>query len=85
MPKARPIEDNHAELLRSEADQSAGFKILNAAAIAVQKHEWLALSLINVMYSDAAYLDKLSDRGIIPLCLSSQPRIHQSRNREQPN
>jgi hypothetical protein len=85
MPKAGPIEDNDAKLLRSETGQATGFKILNATAIAVQKHQWLAFSLIDVVNPDAAYLDEPSGRGIIPLCLSGQPGIHQSRNREQPN
>ena len=74
-----------ARYAQSQAYQTAGFKILNAAAVAVQKHQWFAFPLIHVMYSDAAYLDKLSGRRIIPLCLSGQPRIHQSRNREQSN
>jgi hypothetical protein len=63
--EARPIERDDAVLLRGHIEEAARCEILHHAAIAVQQHERLALSALDIVQTHAVDFDEAAGRRIV--------------------
>jgi PAS domain S-box-containing protein len=65
-----------------QVDQPARFEILDHAAVAVQKHQWLAVASFHVVQPDAVDIKELAGRRIIVFCLLRKMTVQKRGRRE---
>ena len=82
MAEPRAIEYDDAVVFGSKIDEAAGFKVLDHASIAVQKHKRITRAALNVMKPHALHLQKLTLRRIITFGLLGGLPVEHSRSDE---
>jgi hypothetical protein len=80
--KAGTVDDNDPVVLGSKIDQSAGFEVLDHAAVAMQKHQRLAGASFHVVQPDTVHIKELAGWRIVVLCFFRKMTI-QKRGRRQ--
>src|SRR5262245_11837757 len=68
--EAWPIERDDAVILRREIDETARFKVLKHAAIAMKQYDSVADTSLGVVEPDVTYLDETANRWVVPFGLS---------------
>ena len=82
MAEARTIENDDAIILGGQIDQTAGFEILDHAAIAVQQDQRRARATFDIVQPDAVYLQELASGRIVVFSILGQVAVHQGRYRQ---
>jgi hypothetical protein len=77
VPVSGPVESYDPILLRGHLDKATRFKILDHASVAVQQHEGLALTSLDVMKADAIDLEEAPFRRMLSLGLLCEVPIYQ--------
>lgn len=76
------IKNDDTITVGSHGDQAARFEILNHAAVAVQEHERLTNTPLDIMQANIVHIDEFSGRRIVALRFSGQPMIHDRADRK---
>lgn len=63
--EAGPIEDDNPVVLGSKTDQTAGFEVLNHAAVAVQKNQRVTRASLNVVKPNTVDIQEAAGRRIV--------------------
>lgn len=63
---ARPVEDDDAIPLRGETYQPTQREILHQSAIAVQEHDRVSASNVQIVQPHPVYIDEAPERWVLP-------------------
>ena len=85
MAETGTVENDDPVVLGSKIDQSAGFEILNHAAVTVQKHERIPCTTLNVVKPNAVHLKEATSGRIVSLRLSRKMTIDKRRHSQCSN
>lgn len=85
VPIAGTVKHDHAILLRGKRNETAGFKILHHAAVAMQQDQRLAVAAFDVVQSDAVDVDEPPLWRIAALGCFGQTMIYERGNRDRPD
>ena len=79
-----PVDDDDPVVLGGQVDQSAGFEVLDHAAVAVQKHQRLAGTSFHVVKPDTVDFQELPGWRICVFCLLRKMTVEKCRRCERP-
>ena len=82
MAKAGTIESDDTIILGGQIDQTAGFEILDHAAVAVQQDQRHARATFDIVEPDAVYFQELTSGRVVAFSILGQAAVHQGRYRQ---
>ena len=65
--EAGSVENDDSEMFCRKINQTAGFKVFNHAAVAVQQNQRVARAPFNVVEPNATYIEEAAGRWIVTL------------------